>query len=190
MIDCFVMKYKELTLVENLHNMKDTTTSLQPAGFSEDGKPILPSGINILTILTFIGCGIGLLFALLTPVINKFFLGMMDKARSSGTELTAKQLDDMEKGKAVIELTQANMVPLIIIGIVGIALCLAGAIMMRKLKKDGFWIYCGGEILPVIGNFIILGTAQFTGVFSILIGVGIPVLFVILYAMQRKYLVR
>ncbi len=169
--------------------MTGINTTLKQGELSEDGKPELPSGINILTILTFIGCGVGLLFALLTPVISKFFLGMMEKARSSGTELSAKQLADMEKGKAVMELTQANMVPLMVIGIVGIVLCLAGAIMMRKLKKDGFWIYSGGELLPLIGNFIILGMGQFTGVVSVLMSIGIPVLFIVLYSRQRKYLV-
>ena len=156
---------------------------------TEDGKPKLPSSLNVLTILTFIGCGISLLLMLLMPVINKFFLEMMNKARSSGQELSAKQLEDMEKGKAIMELSQANIVPLMIIGFIGILLCVVGAIWMRKRKKDGFWIYTGGELLPVIGNFIILGTAQFTGAMSIVFGVGIPVLFVILYAMQRKYLI-
>jgi hypothetical protein len=169
--------------------MTDLNTPANKLEFSEDGKTKLPSGINVLTILTFIGCGIGLLFVLLTPVLNKFFLGMMEKAKSSGAELTTKQLTDIEKGQAVIELTQANMVPLMIIGLLGIVLCLIGALWMRKLKKDGFWIYVGGELLPVIGSFIILGTAQFTGVTSILMGIGLPLLFVILYAMQRKYLV-
>ena len=156
---------------------------------TEDGKTKLPSSLNVLTILTFIGCGISLLLMLLMPVINKFFLEMMNKARSSGQELSAKQLEDMEKGKAIMELSQANIVPLMIIGFIGILLCVVGAIWMRKRKMDGFWIYTGGELLPVIGNFIILGTAQFTGAMSIVFGVGIPVLFVILYAMQRKYLI-
>jgi hypothetical protein len=169
--------------------MTDLNTPANKPEFSEDGKAKLPSGINILTILTFIGCGIGLLFVLLTPVLNKFFLGMMEKAKSSGAELTTKQLTDIEKGQAVIELTQANMLPLMVIGLLGITLCLIGALWMRKLKKDGFWIYVGGELLPVIGSFIILGTAQFTGVTSILMGIGLPLLFVILYAMQRKYLI-
>ncbi|MEP7141619.1 MAG: DUF4064 domain-containing protein [Ferruginibacter sp.] len=169
--------------------MTDTNASSQTVLLNEDGKPKLPSGLNVLTILTFIGCGIGLLFSLLTPVINKFFLSMMDKAKSSGAELTTKQLEDMEKGKAVMELTQANMVPLMIIGLAGIALCLVGAIWMRKRKKDGFWIYSGGELLPVIGNFIVLGTAQFTGAVSIIFAVCIPLLFVILYANQRKHLI-
>jgi type II secretory pathway component PulF len=87
-----------------------------------------------------------------------------------------------------MELMQANIVPLIAISVVGIALCFVGALWMRKRKKDGFWIYTGGELLPVIGSFIVMGTAQFTGVVSVLLAVGIPVLFVILYANQRKHL--
>lgn len=169
--------------------MTDPNFSSTTVQLNTDGKPALPSGLNVLTILTFIGCGLGLLFVLLTPVMNKFFLGLMEKAQTSGRELTTKELADIEKGRAVIELTQANMVPIMAISVVSIALCLAGAIMMRKLKKDGFWIYTGGELLPVIGNFIILGVAQFTGVVSVLLSVGIPVLFVILYAVQKKHLV-
>lgn len=158
--------------------------------FSEDGKTKLPSGLNVLTILTFIGCGIGLLFALLTPVIIKFSLGMMQKAQSSGVELTSKELAEIEKGKAAMELMQANMIPLVVISVLGIALCLVGALWMRKLKKDGFWIYVGGELMPVIGSFILLGTAQYTNAFSVIMGVGLPLLFVVLYSRQFKYLVK
>ena len=113
----------------------------------------------------------------------------MDKARTSGADLTAKQLEDMEKGKAVMELTAANMVPLMAIGLVSVALCVVGAIWMRKLKKDGLWIYMGGEVLPLIGNFILLGTDQFTGFFSIFIAIALPLLFIVLYIRQMKYLI-
>ncbi len=61
--------------------------------------------------------------------------------------------------------------------------------LMRKLKKDGYWIYVSGELLPIIVSLILLGTAQFNGAFSIVIALGIPLAFVILYTMQRKYLV-
>jgi hypothetical protein len=157
--------------------------------FTEDGKPILPSAINTLTILTFIGSGLSFVFIVLTPFVNKFFAGFMDKARTSGADLTAKQLEDMEKGKAVMELTAANMVPLMAIGLVSVALCVVGAIWMRKLKKDGLWIYMGGELLPLIGNFILLGTDQFTGFFSIFIAIALPLLFIVLYIRQMKYLI-
>lgn len=169
--------------------MTENATATDKLEFSEDGKANIPSGLKVLTILTFVGCGIGILFTLLMPLLYKFLLGMMAKAQTSGTELKAKQLEDIEKSKAMMELAQANIVPLIAISIIGIALCMAGAIMMRKLKKDGYWLYIGGELMPVIGTFIILGTAQFTGVTSIIMGLGLPLLFVILYTLQRKHLV-
>ncbi|MEO6548912.1 MAG: hypothetical protein ABIN94_12975 [Ferruginibacter sp.] len=169
--------------------MENSYTTNKTIELTESGKPKIPSGLNVLTILTFIGCGIGLLFTVFTPMMNKFFLSMMEKAQTSGKEFTAKEVADMEKGKNLILLSQANMVPLIVIGLISIVLCIIGAIWMRKLKKDGFWIYTGGELLPVIGSFIILGTAQFTGVASAVFAIGIPILFVILYAVQRKHLV-
>ena len=88
-----------------------------------------------------------------------------------------------------MELSQQNAIPLTIIGMAGIILCFVGALWMRKLKKDGYWMYVAGEIAPVLGSVFILGTAQYTGVSSILLGVGIPILFVVLYTLQRKHLV-
>ena len=149
----------------------------------------LPSGINVLTILTFIGCGIGAIFTAFLPTIYKILLGFMDKA-AANDDISAKDLAEMATAKNAIELAQANMVPLIIINLIGIALCLVGALWMRKLKRDGYWLYVAGELLPVIGTFILLGTSQFTGVFSVLMAVGIPLLFISLYTMQRKYLAR
>lgn len=150
----------------------------------------LPSGLNVLTILTFIGCGIFGLLTLLTPVINKFLLNLMDKAASSGQDLSAKQLAEMEKGRAAIELTNQNMIPLITVGMVGIILCFIGALWMRKLKKDGYWIYVAGELAPILAMFFIMGTAQYTSIWSYIFGIGLPVLFVILYTLQKKHLVK
>ncbi len=150
----------------------------------------LPSGLNVLTILTFIGCAIFGLLTLCTPMINKFFLKMMDEAGKSGREISAKQMEDMEKGRAAIELTNQHMIPLITIGMAGIILCFVGALWMRKLKKDGYWIYVVGELAPILGMFFIMGTAQYTSIWSYIIGIGLPVLFVLLYTMQRKHLVK
>ena len=92
----------------------------------KEGAAKLPTGLNVLTILTFVGCGVMLIWTLCWPMFNKFMLNFMDKAKSSGTELSAKQLEDMEKGKAAIEMTQANIVPLMIISLVGVALMFSG----------------------------------------------------------------
>ena len=156
---------------------------------SEFDKPTLSSGLNVLTILTFIGSGIAILFSFATPAILKFSKSFMEKAATSGQELTSKQLDEMEKGRQAIELAQANMIPSIIVGVLGGILCIVAAVMMRKLKKDGYWIYIAGELLPLITTFILMGTSQFTGVFSVIIAVGIPVLFIVLYTLQKKNLV-
>ena len=117
-----------------------------------------------------------------------FSLKMIDMAMSSGKEITAKDLQRMEDAKKLIILTQANMVPLMITGVIGGVLCIVGAMMMRKYKKDGYWIYLGGEFLPLIASFVIMGTAQYNSAFSIIIGVGIPLLFALLYANQLKHL--
>ncbi|MEO6253567.1 MAG: hypothetical protein ABIO79_09690 [Ferruginibacter sp.] len=156
----------------------------------EKGKPKIPSGLNILTILTFIGCAVFGLFTLLMPVIYKFLLNMMDKAASSGKEFSEKELADMEKGRAAIELFTNNMVPTMIIGMVGIVLCFMGALWMRKFKKDGYWMYVAGELLPLVAGFFLLGSEQYTGITSYILGIGMPILFVILYTTQRKYLTK
>lgn len=158
--------------------------------YDDQGKAIMPTGLNVLTILTFIGCAIGGLFTLFTPMINKFLLSAMEKATSGGQEIPADKLREMEKGKALIELSSQNMIPLMSIGLVGIILCFVGALWMRKYKKDGYLMYVIGELAPIVGSLFILGTSQFTGVVSVLIGLGIPLLFVILYTLQRKYLTK
>lgn len=164
------------------------TTFTNTENLSEFQPKALPGALNVLTILTFIGCAIGAIFTFATPWLMKFSLGMMNKAAETGTDMTPKQVADMEASRKLIELTQSNMIPLLLIGAAGIVLCFIGALMMRKLKKDGFWIYVAGQILPIIGNFAIMGMAQFTGATSYIM-LLIPVVFIILYSMQRKYLV-
>ena len=169
--------------------MQDNYNTNDSLTVNEFEKKPLPSGLNVLTILTFIGCALGLIFSIATPWILKFSLKMMEKASETSTELTPKQVTDMEVAKRSIELTQNNMVPSIIIGLIGIALCFVGALMMRKLKKDGFWLYVGGQLLPLIGSFILLGTAQFTGAMSYIM-FAIPLIFIVLYYMQMKHLTK
>lgn len=158
--------------------------------FADQEKPVLPPMLNVLTILTFIGSGLLLVYAAVMPKLMSFSKAMMDKAAASGQEFSAKQLADMEQARRATDLVMANMLPLILISLVGAILCIAGAMMMRKLKKDGYWVYVGGELMPVLAGFIIMGTAQYTGALSVILGLGLPITFVILYALQRKYLVK
>ena len=169
--------------------MTETNFTTDSENLSEFQTQTLPSGLNVLTILTFIGCALGAIFTLATPWLMKFSLSMINKAAETGTDLTPKQIADAEASKKVIELTQANMTPLLLIGAAGIVLCFIGALMMRKLKKDGFLIYVAGQVLPIVGSLALLGMAQFTGATSYIMFL-IPIVFIILYSMQRKYLVK
>lgn len=164
-------------------------TSADTLNHDEINGNELPKSLNILTILTFIGCGIGVIFTVLSPLFMDFSLKAIDKGAASGAELTQKQMADMEKSRHVIELTQSHLVPLLLVGSIGLILCFAGAVMMRKLKKDGFWIYVAGQVLPLAGNLAILGTAQFTGVSSYFAFI-LPLVFIYLYSRQRKYLIK
>lgn len=152
-------------------------------------QPAIPSGLKVLTVLTFIGCGVGALLLFAIRPLYSFLLKMIEQAESSGKEFSAKELDDMRKGKEAMNNVLANLTPILITGFIGIILCFIGALWMRKLKKDGFWLYTAGELMPSIASIVILGTSQLQGGMAIFMSLILPVLFVVLYAFQRKHLV-
>jgi hypothetical protein len=80
-----------------------------------------------------------------------------------------------------------NRMPLLIVGLLGSALCLYGALEMRKLKKQGYLLWLIGEIIPLIGTMLFLGAASLSG-FG-LIGIVFPIIFIILYTVYRKELI-
>jgi hypothetical protein len=81
-----------------------------------------------------------------------------------------------------------NRVPITAIGIIGIGLCFVGALQMRKLKMQGYYLYLVGEILPFVGSIVFLGLGAVSGISGI-ISIAFLLLFVLLYTLQRKYLV-
>ncbi len=153
----------------------DNTTNELPE-FNNEGK--LPSLLNVLTILTFIGSGLGLLGAFMLPMSCK----MMDKMEESAL-MPAAQLEQMSK--------LCSNITLIMIGaILGAALCLAGAVLMRKLKSSGFLLYIVGTFLPLVLNLILVGSGYLTNGWQALLGLAMSLLFPILYFTQKKYLVK
>ena len=128
----------------------------------------LPQMLNVLTILTYIGCGIGASFSILGFLGVGFLSSMMGKSKELA-EVSAK----VGGGSLWVGL---------IIGLVGIALCFYGAMKMRNLQKQGFYIYVAGQLIPIIYTFATIGVG-----FGVL-GVIIPVVFIILYVTQLKEL--
>jgi hypothetical protein len=122
---------------------------------NEDGK--LPQMLNVLTILTFIGSGLGVLGGLLLLV---------------GSGAVAAYLPGAQGGGSVL-----------VIGIITLltsAACIYGAIQMRKLNKQGFFIYVAGVAIALIAGIALSGFNVMSLVWS-----G---LFIGLYASQSKHL--
>jgi hypothetical protein len=68
-----------------------------------------------------------------------------------------------------------------------LALCVFGAIQMRQLKKQGYFLYLIGELLPLVAVFLFMGIGALKGFGAITL--VIPLVFIILYTMQRKHLI-
>lgn len=155
----------------------------------EDGqKPAMPTSINVLTILTIIGSSIFAIMGLWTYfTIEKSYKTMLEnRDKLAEAPAWAKKLmspEMIENARKQME----NKLPIMLLTLVGCALCLYGAIEMRKLKKQGFILWAAGEFLPIVGGAIFVGVGAFSGLglFAFLF----PVLFLIMYAVNRKHLV-
>lgn len=151
-------------------------------------KQGLPGMLNVLTILTFIGCALGFIGGIWNYV-------RADKAYKDVLDAQDK-LDQMPgwakkmMGPEMVEMARKSMeykLPIMLLTLIGAALCLYGAMEMRKLKKQGFILWAAGEFAPIVVSVIFLGMGMFSG--FAMIGFLFPVLFLVLYASQRKYLV-
>jgi hypothetical protein len=167
--------------------MTDVTQTANTENWLEEPKK-LPSLLNVLTILTFIGNGLGFLSA-----FYSFFTAPSNYDKIVQAQDKMDQLPDVVKnmmgpdpvGNARRMLD--NRLPILLLTLVGSVLCFYGAWQMRKLKKTGFTIYIIGDIVPFISLFIFIGASTMTG-FAGIFGLLITVVFVILYATQLKYL--
>ncbi len=147
-----------------------------------EGKK-LPGMLNVLTILTFIGCAIGLIGSLYNyfTVCNK-----INEMNALGDDNPmAGYMESMAESMQ----RQCDMkMPILLITLVCLVLCFVGAMQMRKLKKSGFYTYTIGEIIPPVAMLILVGGGSgFMGAMMI-VGFIIPIVFIILYATQLKHM--
>ena len=151
-------------------------------------KQPLPGMLNVLTILTFIGCALAFIGGIWNYVrADKAYKDILD---------AQDKLDQMPGwakkmiGPDMVEMARKSVeykLPILLLTLIGAGLCLYGALEMRKLKKQGFILWVAGEFAPIVASYIFLGSGMFSG-FAMLMFL-FPVLFLVLYASQRKYLV-
>ena len=159
--------------------------------FQENNIENKPSSLlSTSTILSIIGSAIAMISAV-TAYVNA----------EANYEKVQKMVNDKDIAKApefiksffnedallMAQKAVENKVPIMIISIIAAALCLFGAVMMRKLKKDGLKLWMTGELLPIASNLVFLGVASMSGL--ALINLFFPAVFIIIYMICRKELV-
>ncbi len=146
----------------------------------------LPTGLNVLTILTLIWSAYEIYSGIKNFLFGKDALAELEKSQEKLQEAPAwaQKLAGPEVQEMMVKGIE-NKVPLLIISLVAVALCVYGALEMRKLKKQGYTLWLIGEILPYIGTVIFI-PSFFNTVFAYFIIV--PIIFIILYTVQRKHL--
>ena len=183
-------------LLKNISDYKlllMSTTEIKTDDNDIFNQPKLNSGLNVLTILTFIGCGIQLLASLFGYFSAKTNYENKDEVlrkMSSGDmpSFAKKMIPDPAIYEKMVTQSYLNRFPIIIISLVSIALCFYGALQMRKLKKQGFTFYAVGEILPFFSTAFFLGSFSLSGVWFY-ISIAIALFFILMYAGQRKNMV-
>ncbi|RWZ90362.1 MAG: hypothetical protein EO766_02865 [Hydrotalea sp. AMD] len=148
-------------------------------------KKITPI-INALTIFTIIGC----VFDLYSSIKEYVSGDESIEEIKTAIEQTGKNsfLNNIYNERTLEFATIAfqNKFPILLINIVAIILCFYGALKMRKMKKDGFYFWLIGEILPTIGISIITDFMIFRTIYFI--ALIFPLIFIIFYSLQLKYL--
>ena len=173
--------------------MSNESTNPDTLSTGDFDKPVLPSGLNILTILTFIGSGIQLLFTLFGFMRAKTNFEEKDKimAQMNNAEMPAwakSMMPNMDNYEVMVTKSFENRYPIFILGLVALSLCIYGAMQMRKLKKQGFTFYVIGQLLPYITSVLFIGLFAFEGM-VVGIFIGLTFLFILLYALNRKHLI-
>jgi hypothetical protein len=168
--------------MESTYQSTDLFDQQQPKG--------LPGMLNVLTILTFIGCGI----AYISSIISFFSASNYEKNMAEMEEMQDKMGDNelansmMQGSVDMMQKTYDYRYIILLSGLLFTTLCLIGALQMRKLKKSGYSLYVIGEIAPIVIMGALIGFSLVGGI-TILMSLVFAVVFVILYTTQRKYLV-
>lgn len=173
--------------------MSDMNTTQDSLAMHDFQKPTLPTGLNVLTILTFIGCALQLYSAVTGFVGAQKNYETREEviAKMNSPEMPAFFRNMMPKPSQMEEIftkSYENRIPILIIGLIAIGLCFFGALQMRKLKKQGFTLYSIGQLLPFVSGLLFIGTAGFSGSIAIVMS-AISLLFLLLYFFQRKHLI-
>ena len=137
----------------------------------QESKPERPKLLNILCILTFIGSGMNFISSLMIALFYDQFTILVEEI-SKSFHLPGMEL--MLEGQSIFFAVSA----LVYAG------CIAGAILMWRLKKADFHVYTIFQILLILSPMYFLHLSGPSFLDLILSGT-----FIILYSSNLKYMV-
>ncbi|MGB1039328.1 MAG: hypothetical protein ACPGVD_00480 [Flavobacteriales bacterium] len=164
--------------------MKKSNSGLDEKIF---GKEKLPEMLNVLTIMTI---GYSSLMVI-SGIINLFILPNV--LNDINSQINDNQVNISEIDNPILQsllrfgLDAIEFLPLLnLLQIVVAIICITSAILMRKLRKLGFYLYFIGVLLEILVPIFLMGTGLSAG--FILIGSFFSILFIILYGVNLKHL--
>jgi len=153
-----------------------------------------PVFITVLCILTFIGSGWGVISESIrysTADSQAAAILKVKEEANSNLEKNANPDKDSKFAKKMVNSIYASPDDIrkgAISNFAAAVLCLAGAIMMWKLKKTGFYLYVAGTLLGIISPFVIFGGSNIISILSSVVIGFIGLIFVVLYGVNLKYM--
>lgn len=142
-----------------------------------------PTFLTVLCVLTFIASALSLVFGILA------ILNMEANLRAyyeQAAQMPTPEYQDMMLGLA--HLMEEYGMLLQIMGLIGSLGCIYGAWAMWRLQRMGFYVYALCEITPALFSLYVMGFGSGMFVVMSLFTIGIPALFVFLYALNWKHL--
>ena len=155
-----------------------------------------PTFLLVLCILTFIGSGWGTL----SNLFSVFTAGLTDS--SMQMEHYSSMLNSMDQGAgsavlsdilnstmASLQATFVHAREIAVVSLVLSVISLLGAILMFQLRRLGFYLYTAAQILALFVLPYFAGFSMYVGMVMFFSGL-ISLLFIILYAVNLKYMTR
>ncbi len=143
----------------------------------------VPQGINVLSILSFIGSALQIVGAVVGYFLIPFSVKQVNEQRTLEKARELKPFSSFFKWSADTTIRQYELrVPILILSVLTAFVCIWGVWQMRKRKKAGLHVYSAGEIaMPVFTAFAI-------DAWSSIFGFVIAIVFIVLFYLQRKHL--
>ncbi len=145
--------------------------------------PKRPQILTILCILSFIGNIFYFIWSIwryLSIIKSEEFI----KSITTSKNETHGIISEMEQS---LLNAYENAVPNLIIGLFCASICFYGVLLVWRLKRNGFFIYSVGEIIPAIASFFLDGDGLIGSTGTVLL-LLLSVIWIVMYAINFKNL--